>query len=180
MRRYSGALSAAFFLPKCRPGRRRRGGLLPRFSGPRSVARRAGAIGININWLGSASWSKPSVILAGSWQWIGFCGKVLVAALRAVPDEYTTQPRSMGLDWSRGSGMCPCPRSGRLLVFVLTVNTIGTMQLFDVPFLLFGAGGGGGPLDSAPRPRYSSIALRSAMPTWVPQPPLDGSSRWRS
>ena len=88
MRRYSVALSAAFFLPNVVPGAAvavifatllGTNGLLP------------GAlhlIGVNINWLGSATWSKPSVILAGSWQWIGFWVIVLVAALRAVPDEY--------------------------------------------------------------------------------------------
>jgi ABC-type sugar transport system permease subunit len=152
MRRYSVALSAAFFLPNVVPGAAvavifatllGTNGLLP------------GAlhfIGVNINWLGSASWSKPSVILAGSWQWIGFWVIVLVAALRAVPDEYYDAAKVDGAGLFPRIWHVSLPTIRPALVFVLTVNTIGTMQLFDVPFLLFGAGGGGGPLDSATTP----------------------------
>ena len=152
MRRYSVALSAAFFLPNVVPGAAvavifatllGTNGLLP------------GAlhlIGININWLGSASWSKPSVILAGSWQWIGFWVIVLVAALRAVPDEYYDAAKVDGAGLFPRIWHVSLPTIRPALVFVLTVNTIGTMQLFDVPFLLFGAGGGGGPLNSATTP----------------------------
>jgi ABC-type sugar transport system permease subunit len=175
MRRYSVALSAAFFLPNVVPGAAvavifstllGTNGLLP------------GAfhlIGININWLGSATWSKPSVILAGSWQWIGFWVIVLVAALRAVPDEYYDAAKVDGAGLAAKIWHVSLPTIRPALVFVLTVNTIGTMQLFDVPFLLFGAGGGGGPLNSATTPAiqlynfaFSNADLGSAAATgWL-------------
>jgi ABC-type sugar transport system permease subunit len=131
-------------------------------------------IGLNINFLGSPTWSKPAVILAGSWQWIGFWVLVLVAALRAVPGEYYEAARVDGAGLIRRIWHIALPTIRPALVFVLCVNTIGTMQLFDVPFLLFSSGPGG-PLNSASTPvlqlyefAFSNADLGSAAATgWL-------------
>jgi ABC-type sugar transport system permease subunit len=151
MRKYSMALSAAFFLPNVVPGAAvavlfsvllGTGGLVPSL---------LGHIGLHINWLESTTWSKPAVILAGSWQWIGFWVLVLVAALRAVPDEYYEAARVDGAGLLRRIWHIAIPTIRPALVFVVSVNTIGTMQLFDVPFLLFNSAPGG-PLNTASTP----------------------------
>lgn len=175
MRRYSVALSAAFFLPNVVPGAAVAvifGTLLGTNGFVPGVLHQ---VGIHIDWLGSTTWAKPSVILAGSWQWIGFWVIVLVAALRAVPDEYYDAAKVDGAGFFPRVRHVSIPTIRPALVFVLTVNTIGTMQLFDVPFLLFGAGGGGGPLNSATTPgvqlynfAFSNADLGSAAATgWL-------------
>ncbi|HLI01680.1 MAG TPA: sugar ABC transporter permease [Acidimicrobiales bacterium] len=151
MRKYSLGLSAAMFLPNVVPGAAvavlfsvllGTNGLVP------SVLSN---IGIHINWLDSTTWSKPAVILAGSWQWIGFWVLVLVAALRAVPADYYEAARVDGAGLLRRMWSISIPIIRPALIFVISVNTIGTMQLFDVPFLLFGQTPGG-PDNSATTP----------------------------
>lgn len=152
VRRWSVALSAALFLPNVVPG----AAVAVVFStllGTNGLVPGAlHLVGLNINWLNSTTWSKPAVILAGSWQWIGFWVIVLAAALRAVPEEYYEAARVDGAGLGRKIWHISIPSIRPALVFVVSVNTIGTMQLFDVPYLLFGAGNGGGPLNSASTP----------------------------
>jgi cellobiose transport system permease protein len=152
VRRWSVALSAALFLPNVVPG----AAVAVVFStllGTNGLVPGAlHLVGLNVNWLNSTTWSKPSVVLAGSWQWIGFWVIVLAAALRAVPEEYYEAAKVDGAGLGRRMWHISLPSIRPALVFVVSVNTIGTMQLFDVPFLLFGAGNAGGPLNSASTP----------------------------
>jgi ABC-type sugar transport system permease subunit len=168
VKRYSLGLSAAMFLPNVVPGAAvavlfsvllGSGGLVP------SVLAH---VGIHIDWLGSARWSKPAVVLAGSWQWTGFWVIVLVAALRAVPNDLYEAARVDGAGLFRRIWSISIPTVRPALIFVISVNTLGTMQLFDLPFLLFNQAPGG-PLESASTPvlqlyeyAFSNVDLGSA------------------
>lgn len=152
VRRWSVALSAAFFLPNVVPGAAVAVAFSTLLGTNGLVPGALHLVGVHIDWLNSATWSKPAVILAGSWQWIGFWVIVLTAALRAVPEEHYEAAKVDGAGLGRRIWHVALPSIRPALVFVISVNTIGTMQLFDVPFLLFGAGNSGGPLNSASTP----------------------------
>jgi lactose/L-arabinose transport system permease protein len=117
--------------------------------------------GLRIPWLRSTEWSKPAVLLAGGWQWIGYWIVMLLAGLQGIPDEYYEAGEIDGATlWQRFTFITfPLLRPDLPLIFI--VNTIGTMQLFEYPYLIFGGGiaSAGGPLDSATTPVLELYSL---------------------
>lgn len=101
-----------------------------------------GAVGAHISWLQSATWSKPSVVIAGGWRWIGYWVVILSAALQGVPREYYESASIDGLGRFRQAWHISIPTIRPVLLFVITTNTIGTMQIFEEPFLMLTPPGG--------------------------------------
>lgn len=154
LRRYSGILRMGYFMPNIIPAVVTSilfaiilgaGGLSDRL---------LELVGLYIPWLRSTEWSKPAVLVAGGWQWIGYWVVMLLAGLQGIPDEYYEAADIDGASLTQRFRMITLPLLRPVLLFVIIVNTIGTMQLFEYPLLIFGGGIGnaGGPLDSATTP----------------------------
>jgi lactose/L-arabinose transport system permease protein len=108
-------------------------------------------VGVQISWLQSTQWSKPAVILTGGWRWIGYWIVMLMAGLQSIPDDYYEAGDLDGATlWQRFTYIT-FPMLRPVLLFIIVVNTMGTLQIFEEPFLLF-APTPGGPLDSATTP----------------------------
>ena len=100
------------------------------------------SVGAHIAWLQSATWSKPAVVIAGGWRWIGYWVVILAAALQGVPREYYEAASIDGLGRLRQAWHISIPSIRPVLLFVVTTNTIGTMQIFEEPFLMLTPPGG--------------------------------------
>jgi ABC-type sugar transport system permease subunit len=110
-----------------------------------------GLVDIQISWLQSTQWSKPAVILAGGWRWIGYWIVMLMAGLQSIPDDYYEAGDLDGATLWQRFYYITFPMLRPVLLFIIVVNTMGTLQIFEEPFLLF-APTPGGPLNSATTP----------------------------
>ena len=104
--------------------------------------------GIKISWFQSTEWSKPAVILAGGWRWIGYWVVMFMAGLQGIPDQYYEAADLDGATFWQRFRFITFPMLRPVFLFVIVVNTIGTLQIFEEPFLLFR----GGPLNSSTTP----------------------------
>lgn len=151
LRRWSGPLRVAYFMPNIVAGVTTAilfsivlgtGGVLGTI---------LGAVGIDISWLQDPEWAKPAVVMAGGWRWIGYWVVMIMAGLQAIPDDFYEAADIAGANaWQRFRHVT-VPSLRPVLLFVVVVNTIGTMQIFEEPLLLFG-GQAGGPLNAATTP----------------------------
>ncbi len=106
--------------------------------------------GIEISFLNSTQWSKPSVIIAGGWRWIGYWVVIFMAGLQSIPDDYYEVAELDGATLWQRFRFITFPLLRPVVMFMLIINTIGTLQIFEEPFVLFGPSGG--PLGSATTP----------------------------
>lgn len=151
LRRVNGLLRAAYFMPNVVSGVTTAilfgiilgtGGVLDGLLGP---------VGLEISWLQSTEWSKPAVILVGGWRWIGYWIVILMAGLQSIPDDFYEAGDLDGATPWQQFRYVTFPMLRPVLLFVIVVNTTGTLQIFEEPFLLFGESPGG-PLNSATTP----------------------------
>jgi ABC-type sugar transport system permease subunit len=79
---------------------------------------------------------------------------MLLAGLQGIPDEYYEAAEIDGATLRQHFWYITFPLLRPVFLFVIIVNTIGTMQIFEYPYLIFGGGIGtaGGPLNSATTP----------------------------
>lgn len=96
------------------------------------------------NWLRDTAWALPSVILVGVWKNVGFTMIVIVSAMQDVPTELDEAAQLDGANaWHRFRHVViPSIRPG--LLFVSVINTIASLQMFDLVFAMTR----GGPLFS--------------------------------
>lgn len=87
-------------------------------------------------WLRDTRWALPSVILVGVWKNLGFTMLVLVAALQDVAPELDEAAQLDGADaWQRFRHV-QLPSIKPALLFVSVINTIASLQLFDLVFAM--------------------------------------------
>lgn len=107
-------------------------------------------LGNHIQWLQSTTWAKPAVIVVGGWRWIGYWVVILLAGLQTVPNELVEAARVDGARSIRILFSVTLPLLRPVLLFVLVINSIGTLQIFEEPLLLFPGTVGG--------PQYAAIS----------------------
>ena len=106
-------------------------------------------LGVQIQWFQSTEWSKPAVILAGGWRWIGYWVVMFMAGLQGIPDDYYEVADMDGATLWQRFRYVTFPLLRPVFLFVIVVNTIGTLQIFEEPFLMLN---GGGPMNSSTTP----------------------------
>jgi ABC-type sugar transport system permease subunit len=98
----------------------------------------------HFDWLRSTDMAKPAVILVGGWRWIGYWVIILLAGLQQIPVELKESAAVEGADAWQTFLHIILPLLRPILFFVLIVNSIGTLQIFEEPLLLW-PGSPGGP-----------------------------------
>ena len=94
-------------------------------------------VGSEINWLGDARLAMPAVIIASLWLSIGYGMIYFLAALQSVDRELYEAAEVDGAGpWSKFCHVT-LPGIRPVLVFLILVGTIGSLQLFELPYLLF-------------------------------------------
>lgn len=146
LRRASGFLRGAFFLPNLVSGVST-SILFAIILGTNGLFNQL--FGDGIQWMQSTIWSKPAVLIAGGWRWIGYWVVMFMAGLQGIPDEYYEAGFLDGATAWQRFRLITFPLLRPVFLFVLVVNTIGTLQIFEEPFLLLN---GGGPINSSTTP----------------------------
>jgi len=100
-----------------------------------------------IPWLEDERWIMPAVILAGVWQWSGFNMIYFLAGLQGIRQELYEASAMDGANTWQVFWHITLPSLRPVMTFVFVLSMIGSLQLFDLPWVL--TNGNGGPNDSA-------------------------------
>jgi lactose/L-arabinose transport system permease protein len=100
-----------------------------------------GYVGIGpIPWLVDPFWAKISIVIAMTWHYTGQSAIIYLAQLQSIPGELYEAAQVDGASaWQRFRNVTlPGLRPALLLTVIL--STIGTLQLFDEPYVLTNGG----------------------------------------
>lgn len=104
-----------------------------------------GAAGfVSPEWLRSTTWALPSIIAVGVWKNVGFTMLIIVSAMQEAPVELDEAAQIDGAGaWQRFRHVL-LPSIRLAMLFVSVINTISSLQMFDLVFAMTR----GGPLFS--------------------------------
>ncbi len=105
--------------------------------------RTIGFLGENA-WLRDPKLALPSIIVVGSWRWFGFELVILLAGLQNIPQELYDAAKVDGAKTMQRIWYVTLPMLFPVLFFAMTITLIGSLMLFEEPFILTN----GGPRDS--------------------------------
>lgn len=87
-------------------------------------------------WLRSTTWALPAVIAVGIWKNVGFTMLVIVSAMQEVPESLDEAAQLDGANsWQRFRHVI-VPSIRPALLFVSVINTIASLQMFDLVFAM--------------------------------------------
>jgi ABC-type sugar transport system permease subunit len=87
-------------------------------------------------WLGSATWALPSIIIAASWQYTGFCMVIFLASLRSIPPQIIEQALVDGASDLRVIRYVTLPLIRPGLTVVIALTLIGSLKVFDLVWVM--------------------------------------------
>jgi lactose/L-arabinose transport system permease protein len=95
------------------------------------------SIGMNpIHWFTSPVWAKVSIILVMTWRWTGYNMVIFLAGLQNIPNELYEAASIDGAGKVKQFFMITIPQLKPVFIFTVVMSTIGTLQLFDEPYIL--------------------------------------------
>lgn len=97
----------------------------------------------NTNWLYDSNLCIILMVIVSFWQWTGYHMVYLLASLQAIDPVIYEVAKLDGASPLRTLVQITMPLLKPALTFVLVTSTIGCIQLFDLPFMLFPNGGYG-------------------------------------
>jgi len=89
-----------------------------------------------VNWLGSADWSKPSIIILNIWNITGWFMLILLAGLQTVDPVLYEAAAIDGANGFRKLLHVTLPGLRKILLFCFIIETIGSLQVFAEPLVL--------------------------------------------
>ncbi|MDB5327597.1 MAG: L-arabinose transport system permease protein AraP [Phycisphaerales bacterium] len=105
--------------------------------------------GLDQRWLDNPSLVMPAVIIASLWLYVGFNMVYFLAALQNVDQSLVEACRMDGASPLRTFWTVTVPAIIPVATFVVVTSTIGSLQLFELPYTLLQEHGGGyGPKNS--------------------------------
>ncbi|MFE5092373.1 carbohydrate ABC transporter permease [Streptomyces sp. NPDC056638] len=93
-----------------------------------------------VNWLGSPFWARVGVVLVITWHYTGYNAVMYLAGLQGIPDELDEAAMVDGAGPIRRFVTITLPQLRPILLLTVVLSTIGTLQLFDEPYVLTGGG----------------------------------------
>lgn len=104
-----------------------------------------GFIGLGpIDWLGSADWAMPSIILVAVWKGFGYNMLVFIAGLQSIPEDLYEAAQLDGASGWQQFRYITLPMLRPTMLFVAIITMVGFFQLFAEPYVMTQ----GGPLRS--------------------------------
>ncbi len=91
------------------------------------------------NWMGDPLWTKPALIITALWG-IGGSIVIYLAALQEVPTHLYEAAEIDGASSLQKFITITLPMISPVIYFNLIIGIIGTLQIFAVPFVMFGRG----------------------------------------
>jgi ABC-type sugar transport system permease subunit len=105
--------------------------------------------GLEQQWLGDPKLVMPAIIIAAMWMYVGFNMIYFLAALQNVDQNLVEAARIDGAGPASIFWNVTVPAIAPVATFVVVTSTIGSYQLFELPYnLLQNNGGGYGPNNS--------------------------------
>ncbi|HJN19319.1 MAG TPA: sugar ABC transporter permease, partial [Armatimonadota bacterium] len=99
----------------------------------------------SMDWLRDEKLVLSAIVITGVWRWTGFNMIYFLAGLQSVRQELYEAASIDGAGWWHSFVHVTVPGLRPIIVFVVVMTTIGSVQLFDLPYILLG---GGGPNDA--------------------------------
>ena len=96
--------------------------------------------GKEIGWLNEENYVMPAIILTGVWQWAGFNMIYFLAGLQGIRQELYEAAAVDGANWWQAFLHVTLPSLRPVIAFVFVVSMIGSLQLFDLPYILTNGG----------------------------------------
>ena len=93
-----------------------------------------------VHWLTDPFWARVSIMLALTWHYTGYNAVIYLARLQGVPDEHYEAAAVDGAGPLRRFWHVTLPGLRPALVLTVVLSTIGTLQLFDEPYIMTGGG----------------------------------------
>ncbi len=97
-------------------------------------------LGKEIGWLSNERYVMLAVILTGVWQWAGFNMIFFLAGLQGIRQELYEAAAVDGANWWQSFIHITLPSLRPVIAFVVVVSMIGSLQLFDLPYILTNGG----------------------------------------
>ncbi|MDO4265460.1 MAG: sugar ABC transporter permease [Eubacteriales bacterium] len=104
--------------------------------------------GEKIQWIYSAWPARASIIISITWRWVGYNMIILLAGIQAIPTEMYESASLDGANFWQKLRYITIPSIKPVILFTTITSTIGTLQLFDEPYILTQGG-----------PNYATITL---------------------
>jgi len=102
----------------------------------------------NYEWLTSTQLILPSIILVSTWRWFGFIMMILLAGLQTIPLELYDAAKIDGASAFKIIWYVTLPLLFPIIFFCMVISAIGSMKVFEEPYILAGISAGG-PGDNA-------------------------------
>ncbi len=93
-----------------------------------------------VPWLGDPFWAKISIIIALTWHYTGNSAVIYLAQLQSVPGELYEAAEIDGATALQGFWHITLPGLRPAITLTVVLSTIGTLQLFDEPYVLTNGG----------------------------------------
>ncbi|MFE2104906.1 carbohydrate ABC transporter permease [Kitasatospora sp. NPDC059463] len=95
------------------------------------------AIGLPaVDWFGSGFWSRMAIVLVLTWHYTGYNAVIYLAGLQGIPRELYEAAMVDGAGPVRRFLSVTLPALRPVVLFTVVLSTIGTLQLFDEPYVL--------------------------------------------
>ncbi len=92
------------------------------------------------NWLGDPAWTKPSLVLMGTWG-VGNTMLIYLASLQDVPTSLIEAAELDGASSWQKTRNVTLPMISPVILFNSVMGLIGSLQIFAQPFVMFPLGG---------------------------------------
>jgi len=93
-------------------------------------------IGPELNWFGKPELAMPAVVIAALWISLGYAMVYFLAALQSVDHELYEAAEVDGAGRWAKFWHVTMPGIRPVLIFMILVGTIGSFQLFELPYIL--------------------------------------------
>jgi ABC-type sugar transport system permease subunit len=108
----------------------------PRFGLLNIALQAAAGIPVDTKWLSDPALVMPALVLTALWLYVGFNMIYFLAALQAVDKELYEAAQVDGANAWQQFWNITLPGIRHVAVFVVVLSTIGSFQLFELPYLL--------------------------------------------
>ncbi|GEN54699.1 carbohydrate ABC transporter permease [Halobacillus faecis] len=89
-----------------------------------------------IAWLSDPFWAKVALMAAITWRWTGYNMVIFLAGLQNIPGSLYEAAEMDGAGKVRQFFYITVPQLKPIFLFTFVLSTIGTLQLFDEPYIL--------------------------------------------
>jgi len=115
---------------------------MPKFGLLNQVLHGLVGLPLDTKWLSNPSLVMPALVGTSLWMYVGFNMIYFLAALQAVDKELYEAAMVDGANRFQQFLHVTVPGIKPVAVFVVVLSTIGSFQLFELPFLMLGNTGG--------------------------------------